>query len=54
MGRGRFSFIFFLQCMMALRVGWMQIPSAIEDGTRKHAAQKLARKSSSPASEQVR
>lgn len=53
-GRGRFSFIFFLQCMMALGVDWMQIPSAIADGTGKHAAQKLARKLSGPAAEQVR
>ena len=51
MSRGRFSAVFFLQCMTAMDVDWLQIPGA-PDGSGafaigKHGAQALAKKSPS-------
>ena len=42
-GRGRFTIVFFLQCMKALGVEWIQVPESIEDGAQKGGAQVLAR-----------
>ena len=41
--RGRFTAVFFMQCMQALGVELLQIPQAIEDAGRKGGAQGLAR-----------
>lgn len=41
--RGRFTAVFFLQCMQALGVDLLQIPHDVEEGGRKGGAQKLAR-----------
>lgn len=43
-GRGRFTIVFFLQCMKALGVEWIQIPESIEEGAQKGGAQVLARR----------
>ncbi len=49
MSRGRFSAVFFLQCMTAIGVDWLQIPGAPDGagsfGVGKHGAQALAKKS---------
>lgn len=42
--RGRFTAVFFMQCMQALGVDFLQISDAVEDAGRKGGAQKLARK----------
>ena len=45
--RGRFTAPFFAQCMVALEVDLLQIPSATRiagDATGKHGAQNLAKK----------
>ncbi|MDQ0566858.1 DUF6471 domain-containing protein [Qipengyuania citrea] len=44
--RGRFTAVFFMQCMQALGVEFLQIPHAVEEAAKKGAAQKLARKPS--------
>ena len=49
LSRGRFSAVFFLQCMTALGVDWLHLPGA-PDGPGafaigKHGAQALAKKS---------
>ena len=41
--RGRFTAVFFMQCMQAIGVDLLQIPPAIEEATRKHGAQKFAK-----------
>ena len=41
--RGRFTAVFFMQCMQALGVELLQIPQAIEEAGRKGGAQKLAK-----------
>lgn len=38
-GRGRFTIVFFLQCMKALGVEWIQMPESIEEGAQKGEAQ---------------
>ena len=43
-GRGRFTIVFFLQCMKALGVEWIQIPESIEEGAQKGGAQVLAKR----------
>lgn len=48
-GRGRFSIVFFLQCMKALGVDWIQIPESIEEGAAKGGAQSLAKKEDRPS-----
>lgn len=50
--RGRFTAPFFAQCMVALGVANLQIPSATEvvEATGEHGVQALARKASSPPS----
>lgn len=50
--RGRFSFVFFLQAMVAIGAEWMQVPGAAAllqgDGLGNHGAQHLARKHTEP------
>lgn len=41
--RGRFTAVFFMQCMQALGVEILQIPHAVEEAAKKGGAQKLAR-----------
>ncbi|MBU2341241.1 MAG: hypothetical protein KKE77_08375 [Alphaproteobacteria bacterium] len=41
--RGRFTAVFFMQCMQALGVELLQIPQAIEEAARKGGAQALAK-----------
>ncbi|MCL6251067.1 DUF6471 domain-containing protein [Altererythrobacter sp. KTW20L] len=48
-GRGRFSIVFFLQCMKALGADWIQIPESIEEGAAKGGAQTLAKKKIPPS-----
>ena len=47
--RGRFTAVFFMQCMQALGVELLQIPQAIEEAGRKGGAQALARSKSRKA-----
>ena len=47
--RGRFTAVFFMQCMQALGVELLQIPQAIEEAGRKGGAQALARSKSGKA-----
>lgn len=42
-GRGRFSAVFFLQCMKALGVDWIQIPASVSDAGQPGGAQTLAK-----------
>lgn len=42
-GRGRFSAVFFLQCMRALGVDWIQIPGSMPEAGRPSGAQTLAK-----------
>ena len=48
-GRGRFTAVFFMQCMLALGVKWIDVPESIEEGSQKGGAQSLAKKKSPPA-----
>ncbi|WP_432815117.1 DUF6471 domain-containing protein [Sphingorhabdus sp.] len=41
--RGRFTAVFFIQCMQALGVDLLQLPKDIEERGRKGGAQKLAK-----------
>ena len=41
--RGRFTAVFFIQCMQALGVDLLQIPQAMEEAARKGGTQKLGR-----------
>lgn len=41
--RGRFTAVFFMQCMQALGVDILQIPHAVEEAAKKGGAQKLAK-----------
>lgn len=43
-GRGRFTAVFFMQCMMALGVKWIEVPDSIEEGSQKGGAQVLAKR----------
>lgn len=47
-GRGRFTAVFFMQCMLALGVRWIEVPDSIEEGSQKGGAQSLARRKSPP------
>ncbi len=48
--RGRFTAVFFIQCMQALGVELLQIPQAIEEAGRKGGAQAIAKRPSTPKS----
>jgi Domain of unknown function (DUF6471) len=43
--RGRFTAVFFMQCMKALGTDWINVPPSIEDAGRKGGAQALAKES---------
>lgn len=43
-GRGRFTAVFFMQCMMALGVKWIEVPDSIDEGSQKGGAQVLAKR----------
>lgn len=45
-GRGRFSAVFYMQCMMALGVKWIEVPDTVDEGGQQGGAQRLARRSS--------
>lgn len=47
--RGRFTAVFFLQCLKALDAEWIQIPASLDEAVRKGGAQILARKSRNPS-----
>lgn len=42
-GRGRFTAVFFMQCMKALGADRIKMPASVEEAARKGAAQALAR-----------
>jgi hypothetical protein len=44
-GRGRFTAVFFMQCMKALGADRIKMPASVEDAARKGGAQALARDS---------
>jgi Domain of unknown function (DUF6471) len=52
MSRGRFTLIFFLQCMVAMGAEWIQVPTSVTlqkgDGIGNGGAQVLARGNGSP------
>ena len=48
--RGRFTAVFFMQCMQALGVDILQIPHAVEEAAKKGGAQKLAKGRTGPES----
>lgn len=41
--RGRFTAVFFMQCMQALGVDLLQIPQSVEEAGKKGGAQSLAK-----------
>lgn len=46
--RGRFTGVFFMQCLKALEVEWVHVPASIEDAARKGGAQTLAQGKAQP------
>lgn len=48
-GRGRFTAVFFMQCMKALGADRIKMPASVEDAARKGGAQALARKAAASA-----
>lgn len=36
--RGRFTAVFFIQCMKALDADWIKVPASLDDAARKGAA----------------
>lgn len=42
-GRGRFTAVFFMQCMMALGADRLKMPASVEEAARKGGAQAIAR-----------
>lgn len=47
-GRGRFSAVFLMQCLKALRVEWVHVPASLEDASKKGGAQALAKGKTQP------
>lgn len=41
--RGRFTAVFFMQCLKALEAEWIYIPASLDQATGKGGAQSLAR-----------
>ncbi|PZU17651.1 MAG: hypothetical protein DI591_02355 [Citromicrobium sp.] len=41
--RGRFTAVFFMQCMMALGADRLKMPASVEEAARKGGAQAIAR-----------
>jgi hypothetical protein len=48
--RGRFSAVFFMQCMLAVGVDLLQIPKTLEEAIGKGGAQRLAKGRTKPDS----
>lgn len=48
--RGRFSAVFFMQCMLAVGVDLLQIPKTLEEAIGKGGAQRLAKGRTQPDS----
>lgn len=48
-GRGRFTAVFFMQCMMALGADRLKMPASVEEAARKGGAQTLARRDGADA-----
>lgn len=46
--RGRFTAVFLMQCLRAIGVEWIHIPTELDEGTGKGGAQALARGSGMP------
>ena len=53
MSRGRFTLVFFLQCMVAIGAEWLQVPTSMSlqrgDGIGNGGAQVLARGAGTPS-----
>lgn len=47
-GRGRFTAVFFMQCMKALGADRIKMPASLEEAAAKGAAQAIARNSFTP------
>lgn len=47
-GRGRFTAVFFMQCMKALGADRIKMPASVEEAAKKGAAQGLAKASMQP------
>lgn len=41
--RGRFTAVFFMQCMKALDADWIRVPASLDEAAKKGGAQMLAR-----------
>jgi Domain of unknown function (DUF6471) len=48
--RGRFTAVFFMQCMLAIGIDVLQIPKTLDEATGKGAAQRLAKGRTKPES----
>jgi hypothetical protein len=48
-GRGRFTAVFFMQCMFALGAKWIEVPDSIEEAGQSGGAQKLAKRKIPPS-----
>lgn len=46
--RGRFTAVFLMQCLSALGVEWIHVPTSVEEAGRKGGAQALAKGPSKP------
>ncbi len=46
--RGRFTAVFFLQCLKALDAEWIHLPVSLDEASGKGGAQTLARKINNP------
>jgi Domain of unknown function (DUF6471) len=47
--RGRFTAVFFMQCMKALGADWINVPASVEEAGRKGGAQAIARSRPNPS-----
>lgn len=47
-GRGRFTAVFFMQCMFALGASWIEVPDSVEEAGQPGGAQKLAKNKRPP------
>ena len=47
--RGRFTAVFLMQCLKALNVEWIHVPTSLDEAARKGGAQGLARGPAKPA-----
>ena len=47
--RGRFTAVFFLQCLKALDAEWIHLPASLDEAAGKGGAQILARRNNDPS-----